>query len=83
MAAKKKISEKKITTTKLSIEGFLNLDELQGFTMEIEEEGEKDITEKLKTYNGQYGTLTWDSIKINIIAGTYDSTIQRYYSRVG
>lgn len=27
--------------------------------MEIEEEGEKDITEKLKTYNGQYGTLTW------------------------
>lgn len=61
MAAKKKISEKKITTTKLSIEGFLNLDELQGFTMEIEEEeeGEKDITEKLKTYNGQYGTLTW------------------------
>nr|DAE29997.1 MAG TPA: YonK protein [virus sp. ctE0n6] len=59
MAAKKKISEKKITTTKLSIEGFLSLDELQGFTMEIEEEGEKDITEKLKTYNGQYGTLTW------------------------
>ena len=45
--------------TKLSIEGFLNLDELQGFTMEIEEEGEKDITEKLKTYNGQYGTLTF------------------------
>ena len=41
MAAKKKISEKKITTTKLSIEGFLNLDELQGFTMEIEEEGER------------------------------------------
>lgn len=59
MAAKKKISEKKTTTTKLSIEGFLNLDELQGFTMEIEEEGEKDITEKLKTYNGQYGTLTF------------------------
>lgn len=59
MAAKKKISEKKTTTTKLSIEGFLNLDELQGFTMEIEEEAEKDITEKLKTYNGQYGTLTF------------------------
>lgn len=59
MAAKKKISEKKTTTTKLSIEGFLNLDELQGFTMETEEEGEKDITEKLKTYNGQYGTLTF------------------------
>lgn len=57
--SRKKISEKKITTTKLSIEGFLNLDELQGFTMEIEEEGEKDITEKLKTYNGQYGTLTF------------------------
>lgn len=57
--SRKKISEKKTTTTKLSIEGFLNLDELQGFTMEIEEEGEKDITEKLKTYNGQYGTLTF------------------------
>ena len=35
------MSEKKIITTKLSIEGFLNLDDLQGFTMEIEEEGEK------------------------------------------
>lgn len=56
---KKKISEKKTTTTKLSIECFLSLDELQGFLVEIEEEGEKDITEKLKSYNGQYGTLTW------------------------
>lgn len=57
--AKKPISEKKVTTTKLSLEGTLNLDELQGFTMEFEEEGEKDVVEKLKKYNGQYGTLTF------------------------
>lgn len=57
--AKSKISEKKVTTTKLSLEGSLNLDNLTGFQMEFEEEGEKDITEKLKKYNGQYGILTW------------------------
>lgn len=57
--AKKPISEKKVTTTKLSLEGTLNLDELQGFKMEFEEEGEKDVVEKLKKYNGQYGTLTF------------------------
>lgn len=57
--AKKPISEKKVTTTKLSLEGTLNLDELQGFTMEFEEEGEKNVVEKLKKYNGQYGTLTF------------------------
>jgi hypothetical protein len=57
--AKKPISEKKVTTTKLSLEGTLNLDELQGFVMEFEEEGEKNVVEKLKKYNGQYGTLTF------------------------
>lgn len=54
-----KISEKKVITTKLSLEGFLNLDEMQGFQMEFEDEGQKDVTEKLKKYNGQYGTLTF------------------------
>lgn len=57
--AKKPISEKKVTTTKLSLEGTLNLDELQGFVMEFEEEGEKNVVEKLKKYNGQFGTLTF------------------------
>jgi hypothetical protein len=57
--AKKAITEKKVTTTKLSLEGSLNLDELAGFKMEFEEEGEKDITSKFQKYNGQYGTLTW------------------------
>ena len=57
--AKKPISEKKVTTTKLSLEGTLNLDELQGFVIEFEEEGEKNVVEKLKKYNGQFGTLTF------------------------
>lgn len=60
--AKKAISEKKVTTTKLSLEGTLNLDELSGFLMEFEEEGEKNVDEKLKKYNGRYGVLTF-SIK--------------------
>jgi hypothetical protein len=59
---KKAISEKKVTTTKLSLEGTLNLDELAGFFMEFEEEGEKCVDEKLKKYNGRYGVLTF-SIK--------------------
>jgi len=60
--AKKAISEKKVTTTKLSLEGTLNLDDLAGFLMEFEEEGEKNVDEKLKKYNGRYGVLTF-SIK--------------------
>lgn len=57
---KKKISQKRVTTTKLSLEGFLNLEELkEGFLMEFEEEGQKDVTELLKRYDGQYGTLTF------------------------
>lgn len=57
--AKKSISEKKVTTTTLSLEGTLNLDNLQGFAMEFEDEGLKDIVEKLKKYNGQYGKLAF------------------------
>ena len=57
--AKKKISENKTITTKLSLEGFLNIDNLEGFDMEFEDEGVKSIVEKLQKYNGQYGTLTW------------------------
>lgn len=57
--AKKKVSEKKVTSTKLSIEGTLNIDELSGLVLEIEDEGEKDFSEILKKYNGSYGTLTW------------------------
>ena len=56
---KKKISQKRVTTTKLSLEGFLNLDEMSGFHMEFEEEGQKDVTELLKRYDGQCGTLTF------------------------
>lgn len=55
--AKKAISEKEVTTTTLSLEGTLNLDELQGFLMEFEDSGEKDVVEKLKKYNGRYGVL--------------------------
>ncbi|WP_195618946.1 hypothetical protein [Clostridium paraputrificum] len=57
--AKNKIQEKRTTTTKLSLEGTLNLDNLSGLVMEFEDEGEKDVVEKLKKYNGSYGTLTW------------------------
>ena len=57
--AKKLISETKNIITKLSLEGFLNIDNLEGFNMEFEDEGEKSVVELLKKYNGQYGTLTF------------------------
>lgn len=56
--AKAKISEKKITTTKLSIEGTLNLDG-DNLIIEVEDEGEVSIKEKLEKYNGSYGSLVW------------------------
>ena len=57
--AKKLISETRNTVTKLSLEGFLNIDALEGFNMEFEDEGEKSIVDMLKKYNGEYGTLTF------------------------
>ena len=57
--AKSKINETKNIITKLSLEGFLNIDNLEGFNMEFEDEGEKSVVELLKKYNGQYGTLTF------------------------
>ena len=57
--AKKLISETRNTVTKLSLEGFLSIDTLEGFNMEFEDEGEKSIVDMLKKYNGEYGTLTF------------------------
>lgn len=57
--AKKKVSEKRVTSTKLTIEGALNIDKLTGLILEVEDEGERDFTDILKKYNGSYGTLTW------------------------
>lgn len=57
--AKKSINNKKVITEKLDITGTLNLDELQGFVVELEDEGEKDIVELLKSYNGKLGTLSF------------------------
>ena len=57
--AKKLISETRNTVIKLSLEGFLNIDNLEGFNMEFEDEGEKSVTDLLKKYNGHYGTLTF------------------------
>lgn len=55
----KKITEKKVTTTKLSIEGTLNLDGDQ-IILEVEDEGDVSLLEKLGKYNGTYGKLTWN-----------------------
>ena len=57
--AKTLISETRNTVIKLSLEGFLNIDNLEGFNMEFEDEGEKSVTDLLKKYHGQYGTLTF------------------------
>lgn len=41
----------------LSIEEFLDLDNLEGFVVESEEEGVTDVTNLLKELNGVYVTL--------------------------
>lgn len=59
--AKKKqsIVKKRITRDILNVEGFLSLDKLEGFCVNFEEDGLKDVTSDLKELNGQY-------VKINI-----------------
>lgn len=56
---KKPIVEKLITTRKIDITGFLNLDKLQGLIMEIEDTGDVDVGRRLKKYNGEFGTLSF------------------------
>ena len=59
--AKKLINKKIVTTKSLDLTGTLNLDELEGFDMEFEDEGTRSVTELVKELNGQYVTV---SIKV-------------------
>lgn len=54
--AKSKINEKIITEHKFSIEGILNVDELQEEVIicEVEDEGEIDLKKYLEKFNGKY-----------------------------
>lgn len=54
--AKSKINEKIITEHKFSIEGSLNVDDLQknNIVVEVEEEGEVDLKKYLDKFNGKY-----------------------------
>lgn len=57
--SKKPIVEKISTTQTLDMTGFLNLDNLSGLIMELEDKGEVDMSNKLKKYNGRFGTLSF------------------------
>ena len=59
--AKKLISKKKTLVSSLDLTGTLNLDDLEGFDMEFEDEGTRSVTELIKELNGQYVTV---SIKV-------------------
>ena len=59
--AKKLINKKIVTTKTLDLTGTLNLDDLEGFDMEFEDEGTRSVTELVKELNGQYVTV---SIKV-------------------
>ena len=54
--AKSKLSEKITTTHQLSVEGTLNVDNLTegSIIAELEDEGEKDIVDLIKKFNGEY-----------------------------
>lgn len=66
---KKPIVESIVTTTTIKLTGILNLDELKGFGMEFEDQGEVDVTEKLKKYNGKFGTISFSEKDEEIIEG--------------
>lgn len=53
---KSKINEKIVTEHKFSIEGALNVDDLQenSILIEVEEEGEVDLKKYLDKFNGSY-----------------------------
>ena len=59
--AKKLINKKIVTTKTLDLTGTLNLDDLEGFDMEFEDEGTRSVTELIKELNGQEVVL---SIKV-------------------
>lgn len=60
MAKKKKPIVEKVTVRKtLDLTGTLNLDNLQGLIIEMEDMGEKDVCSILKRYNGRFGTLSF------------------------
>lgn len=55
MAKKKQsIVKKRIIRDILNIEGFLNLEKLEGFSIDTEEDGLKNVTSDLKELDGQY-----------------------------
>ena len=56
MAKKSKINEKITNTHLFSVEGTLNVDELNegSIITEVEEEGEIDLVNYLKKFNGSY-----------------------------
>lgn len=56
--AKKPIVERVLVKKTLALTGMLNLDNLQGFVMEMEEKGEVDVTNLVKKYDGQFATIT-------------------------
>lgn len=56
--AKSKISKILTSNLKLNVEGTLMLDNLEGFVMDVEEYGEQNISEIMKTMNGAYVKLT-------------------------
>ena len=55
--AKSKLSEKITNTHQLSVEGTLNVDDLGKIIVELEDEGEKDISDIIRKFNGEYMKL--------------------------
>ena len=59
--AKKLINKKRTLVSSLDLAGILNLDTLEGFDMEFEDEGTRSVTELIRELNGQSVTI---SIKV-------------------
>ena len=59
--AKKLINKKRTLVSSLDLAGILNLDTLDGFDMEFEDEGTRSVTELIRELNGQSVTI---SIKV-------------------
>lgn len=62
MAKNKSITKKRVITDSITIEGFLSLDNLQGFCVDTEDNGLKDVSNDIKELNGELVKITINSV---------------------
>lgn len=58
MAKKKSIKKTRTVKEVFTVEGFMNLEKLQGFCVDLDDAGLKDISKDFLELNGKFGKIT-------------------------